>query len=62
MREAQQRTLGALQRSKFVSGNPKEVRSHPLLIVGISMPDRDRFGLAVFARHIIRFKKRRSGG
>jgi hypothetical protein len=41
---------------------PKEVRSHPLLIVGISMPDGDRFGLAVFARHVIRFKKKRSGG
>lgn len=41
---------------------PREVRSHPLLIVGFSMPNGDRFGLAVFTRHVIRFKKRRSGG
>jgi hypothetical protein len=64
MREAQQQHFGALQLrgpNSYLE-TPKEVRSHPLLIVGTSMPDGDRFSLAVFARHVIRFKKRRSGG
>ena len=57
-------TLGALQLRGPNSclETSKEVRSHPLLIVGISMPDGDLFGLAVFARHVIRFKKRCTGG
>jgi hypothetical protein len=37
-------------------------RSHSLLGVGIPVPDGERFGLAVFARHGIRFKKKRSSG
>jgi hypothetical protein len=42
MREALQHFwCAAAARSKFVSGNSQEVRSHPLLIVGISMPDGD---------------------
>jgi hypothetical protein len=63
MREAQQQHFGALQLrgpNSYLE-TPKEVRSHPLLIVGISMPDGDRSGLAVFAPPCIRFK-RRSGG
>src|SRR6476660_2694556 len=51
-----------IERSKFVYGKPPRSTIPFAPGRGHSSADGDRFGLAVFARHGIRFKKKRSSG